>query len=185
MIEILNKSLLIFILCANLYACFSTSGCTASDELPENAEIHRNEGNWVKVSEQRIQFSVPATLQREKLDAIDSFAFRYSDEEISITVEAGIGSESLLPVERSGSTKTFEKNQMEIGGIPGVRADYQYFESKANFQDPNRPYGIMVGLDCKNENDSVSFRIAYSEPRLKDTAEKILKSVSVKCFDIK
>jgi hypothetical protein len=136
---------------------------------------------WVTVKEQDITFSIPDNLLKQDVKGRDNLYLKYSNEEISVSLESGVGSETLIDVSRADYVKKYEKKEIRNKDMKGVQVDYEYAEGKTRFDDKNKRYAKAVSFDCEQDSKSVTFIILFANLESSKIADKIIQSISLSC----
>lgn len=156
---------------------FQSVGCA----VPSSPKPGALPDGWVEVSEGGFRLSIPATLLKEDVTGIDTFYQRYSDANISLTIEAGTGVEE-LDRRLTGKDVTYVKRMVvENIGEKSLLASYTFVSDRTNFRDPDKHFAMELAFDCSRQSRNMSFLVLYSTPEQAPVAEKLLRSVIVDC----
>ena len=136
---------------------------------------------WQEIKVYDLTFSIPRDMTKQDLEGRDNLALRYANDEISVSLESGIGSETLNKLENADYLKNFQRKQVVNKNINGIQIDYQFLDGKTNFADPNKKFAKVVSFDCEKENNSVTFTVLFAHSETNDIAQRIINSISLNC----
>jgi hypothetical protein len=160
---------------------FSYFSC--SNQINSNVNEQQNvlPDDWITIKNNKLAFSIPGNMSKQDIYGRDSLFLKYSNEEMSVSFELGIGIASLNNLEKADYIKKYEKKEVLNQHLKGVQMDYQFFNDKTNFADKNKTFGKAISFDCERESRSITFIILFTHPESNDIAEKIIKSILFDC----
>lgn len=167
----MRSIVLIFLLIFQSVSC-AVSSSPKTGALPDG---------WVDVSEVGFRLSIPTTLQKEDVTGIDTFYQRYSDANMSLTIDAETGVEELD--RRLGGKDVTDVKRMVVENIgeKSLLASYTFVSDRTNFQDPDKHFAMELAFNCRLQSRNMSFLVLYSAPEQAPVAEKLLRSVVADC----
>ncbi|MBS1768306.1 MAG: hypothetical protein JSS77_01465 [Acidobacteria bacterium] len=156
---------------------FQSVGCA----VPSSPKPGALPDGWVEVSEVGFRLSIPATLLKEDVTGIDTFYQRYSDANMSLTIEAETGFAELDRRLTGKDVTDVKRMVVESIGEKSLLASYTFVSDRTNFQDPDKHFAMELAFNCRLQSRNMSFLVLYSTPEQASVAEKLLRSVIVDC----
>lgn len=136
-----------------------------------------------RIREQNYSLLIPKYLMNENITVQDSFGSRYSDRDLTVSIESAVGTSKLNYLKAQGRVLNFQEIPLNRSDLIGSQAAFEFKKEQTNFEDPDKPVVKMLSVDCKNEEKSVTFMVLYSDRKYDEVASQILKSVTVSCTD--
>ncbi|KXK00614.1 MAG: hypothetical protein UZ17_ACD001002165, partial [Acidobacteria bacterium OLB17] len=99
----------------------------------------------------------------------------------SLSIESETGVENLNRRLNGKDVVNIERIAGASHGTKSLLAKYEFLPGRTNFQDPDKRFAMELAVDCRLQSQNASFLVLYSDPADAPTAEKILRSVIVKC----
>ncbi|MBP6002663.1 MAG: hypothetical protein KA746_04425 [Pyrinomonadaceae bacterium] len=168
-----------FILTGVMALAFILSSCVHSGDLVSDSD--KLTDDLKTISEHNYSLSIPKDLVNEDITVQDSFAERYSNRDLTVSIESAAGTSKLNYLKAQDRVLNFQEIPLNRSDLIGGQAAFEFTKEQANFEDPDKPIVRILSVDCKNVEKSVTFMVLYSNRKYDDIASRILKSVTVSC----